>query len=163
MLSNFKKLTDSLSQAQEQARQQFQKSQNQPSRANTDNRPDTDPDPTYADDAKQEDTPPTVGDETVPSTPDKKDPSLPKDVRIKLAKLAKYEDRHPSTQPTAHKADSELQAAYKDSQGRIASFERVLRERTPLGGIDEVEDFASYLDNLTARTEVLSLGKGGLM
>jgi hypothetical protein len=49
----------------------------------------------------------------------------------------------------------ELQAAYKESQGRIAGFEKVLRERTPLGSIDEVEDFANYLNTLSARTNVL--------
>ena len=49
----------------------------------------------------------------------------------------------------------ELQAAYKESQGRIAGFEKVLRERTPLGSIDEVEDFGNYLNTLSVRTNVL--------
>jgi hypothetical protein len=50
----------------------------------------------------------------------------------------------------------ELQAAYKESQGRIATFEKVLRERTPLGSIDEVEDFGNYLNTLSVRTNVYS-------
>ncbi len=48
----------------------------------------------------------------------------------------------------------ELQAAYKESQGMIAGFEKVLRERTPLGSINEVDDFANYLNTLSARTKV---------
>lgn len=48
----------------------------------------------------------------------------------------------------------ELQAAYKESQGRIATFEKILRERTPLGGIDQVEDFSNYLNTLSMRTNV---------
>jgi hypothetical protein len=48
----------------------------------------------------------------------------------------------------------ELQAAYKESQGRISSFEKVLRERTPLGSIDEVDDFGNYLNTLSLRTNV---------
>ena len=50
--------------------------------------------------------------------------------------------------------DAELQAAYKESQARIATFEKVLRERTPLGNIDQVADFGNYLNNLSVRTEV---------
>lgn len=39
----------------------------------------------------------TSPDETIPvATAAIKDTSLPKEIRIKLAKLAKYEDRHPS-------------------------------------------------------------------
>jgi len=48
----------------------------------------------------------------------------------------------------------ELQAAYKESQGRIATFEKALRERTPLGSIDQVDDFGNYLNNLSVRTDV---------
>jgi len=48
----------------------------------------------------------------------------------------------------------ELQAAYKESQARIATFEKVLRERTPLGSIDEVDDFGNYLNTLSMRTNV---------
>lgn len=48
----------------------------------------------------------------------------------------------------------ELQAAYKESQGRISTFEKVLRERTPLGSIDQVDDFGNYLNNLSVRTDV---------
>jgi hypothetical protein len=48
----------------------------------------------------------------------------------------------------------ELQAAYKESQGKIATFEKVLRERTPLGSIDEVDDFGNYLNTLSMRTNV---------
>ena len=51
----------------------------------------------------------------------------------------------------------ELQAAYKESQGRIAAFEKILRERTPLGSINEVEDFANYLNTLSARTNVTGM------
>jgi len=49
----------------------------------------------------------------------------------------------------------ELQAAYKESQAKIATFEKMLRERTPLGSIDEVEDFSNYLNTLSARTNVI--------
>jgi hypothetical protein len=49
---------------------------------------------------------------------------------------------------------AELQAAYKESQGRITTFEKVLRERTPLGSIDQVDDFGNYLNNLSVRTDV---------
>jgi len=48
----------------------------------------------------------------------------------------------------------ELQQAYKESQGRIATFEKVLKERTPLTSIDDTEDFANYLNNLSMRTTV---------
>lgn len=48
----------------------------------------------------------------------------------------------------------ELQAAYKESQAKISTFEKVLRERTPLGSIDQVDDFGNYLNNLSTRTNV---------
>ena len=52
--------------------------------------------------------------------------------------------------------DVELQQAYKESQGRIALFEKVLRERTPLTSIDDTEDFSNYLNTLSIRTNVIS-------
>jgi hypothetical protein len=48
----------------------------------------------------------------------------------------------------------ELQAAYKEGQSRIAAFEKVLRERTPLGSIDQADDFNNYLNTLSMRTNV---------
>lgn len=51
----------------------------------------------------------------------------------------------------------ELQAAYKESQARIVTFEKLLRERTPLTSIDDVDDFGNYLNTLSMRTNVHSL------
>jgi hypothetical protein len=104
MFSNpIKRLSESLAQAQEQARQQRQKSLARPH----DSKPLFDADNEEAsfvngDDATQkqpsEEFAVKSSEEAAKSvsTPDTKDPALPKEVRIKLAKLAKYEDRHPS-------------------------------------------------------------------
>jgi|SRR5277367_3891197 hypothetical protein len=105
MFSNpIKRFTDTIVQAQEQARQQRLKAQQSPSESkaffdaeneeasfvNGDNEP-------KAKESSEE----TVGktseeSKALPSLPAEKDNALPKEVRIKLAKLAKYEDRHPS-------------------------------------------------------------------
>jgi hypothetical protein len=105
MFSNsIKRLSESLAQAQEQARQQRLRSQQRS------------PDSTSMFDADKEETSIINGDDpdsnqsaedtNKPSEETKnvsrletKDTSLPKEVRIKLAKLAKYEDRHPSKPP----------------------------------------------------------------
>ena len=162
MFSNpIKRLSESLAQAQEQARQQRQRSQQRP------------PDSKSVFDADNEETSYINGDDAdrkksaeetnKPSEESRnvsgtetKDTSLPKEVRIKLAKLAKYEDRHPSNPPCCKYVYSfqELQAAYKESQTKITTFEKVLRERTPLGSIDQVGDFGNYLNNLSMRTNV---------
>jgi hypothetical protein len=104
MFSNpIKRLSESLAQAQEQARQQRQKSLARP------------PDAQTLFEADNEEASFVNGDDASPKQPpeeatmksseevakpipiqDTKDPTLPKEVRIKLAKLAKYEDRHPS-------------------------------------------------------------------
>jgi hypothetical protein len=92
MFSNpIKRLSESLAQAQEQARQQLAKSQRQDSNSK--------PLPLF--DAEESsfvnDDPPNPPSEPRQSAePERKDDGLPKEVRIKLAKLAKYEDRHPS-------------------------------------------------------------------
>ena len=163
MFSNsIKRLSESLAQAQEQARQQRQRSQQRS------------PDSTSMFDADKEETSFINGEDPDPnqsaedtnkpseetknvSRPETKDTSLPKEVRIKLAKLAKYEDRHPSNPPYCKYIYSfqELQAAYKESQAKISTFEKVLRERTPLGSIDQVDDFGNYLNNLSMRTNVV--------
>lgn len=106
MFSNpIKRLSESLAQAQEQARQQIAKQQ----RASIDRKPasifDTEKEEANFTNG-DESTSKTAGDEaqdakteegSATSTFERKDDtSLPKDVRIKLAKLAKYEDRHPS-------------------------------------------------------------------
>ena len=110
MFSNsIKRLSESLAQAQEQARQQRQRAQQRLSPVES--RPLFDAEneeasftnseektaseegqtPKVTEDAAKEATAAT----TSPAT-DTKDTTLPKEVRIKLAKLAKYEDRHPS-------------------------------------------------------------------
>ena len=108
MFSNaIKRLSESLAQAQEQARQQRERLQQRS--------PDSKP----VFDADNEEASFVNGDEPDPkqsgeeanrpsgeirnvSGPETKDTSLPKEVRIKLAKLAKYEDRHPSNPFTAN-------------------------------------------------------------
>jgi hypothetical protein len=109
MFSNpIKRISESLAQAQEQARQQIAKQQP----------PSIDRKSASVFDAEKEEATFTNGESSVlksatedqdakpeesstsaslASTLERKDDlSLPKDVRIKLAKLAKYEDRHPS-------------------------------------------------------------------
>jgi 5'-3' exonuclease len=163
MFSNpIKRLSESLAQAQEQARQQLQKSQrpaDAKSLANAENGGGV-----LIDEEKghskhsSEEAGARNSEETNVVTAEKTDNNLPKEVRIKLAKLAKYEDRHPSISLDYNHFNNcvELQAAYKESQGRITTFEKVLRERTPLGSIDEVEDFRNYLNTLSVRTNVNS-------
>ena len=162
MFSNpIKRLSESLAQAQEQARQQRQRSQQQSpdskslfdadnEEASFINGDDSDPKQSVEETKKPSEETRNV------SGPETKDTSLPKEVRIKLAKLAKYEDRHPSNPPSCTYVYSfqELQAAYKESQAKISTFEKVLRERTPLGSIDQVDDFGNYLNNLLMRTNV---------
>jgi hypothetical protein len=102
MFSNpIKRLSESLAQAQEQARQQLQKSQrpaDAKSLSSAENGGGS-----LVDEEKGNSTLSTeetgVRDSeegTNVVTAEKTDNSLPKEVRIKLAKLAKYEDRHPS-------------------------------------------------------------------
>ena len=106
MFSNpIKRLSESLAQAQEQARQQRQKAQHRPS----DSKPLFDADNEEAsfvngDEAKsgqssEESKEKPSEEPKATGTADARDTTLPKDVRIKLAKLAKYEDRHPSKVP----------------------------------------------------------------
>ena len=104
MFSNpIKRFNETLAQVQEQHRQQRQRAQQQPSDANG---------PVDAGNEEaafvngDEPRPKESSEETVgktsedakaaPPLPPEKDSRLPKEVRIKLAKLAKYEDRHPS-------------------------------------------------------------------
>lgn len=167
MFSNpIKRLGESLAQAQEQARQQLAKQQ----RSSTDRKTSavfdadkeegtfTNGDETNAKNASEESSTQRSEEGSTTSASEKKDElTLPKEVRIKLAKLAKYEDRHPSKPRPSHSLTDtykELQAAYKESQGRIANFEKALREWTPLGSIDEVDDFGNYLSTLSMRTNV---------
>lgn len=104
MFSNpIKRLSESLAQAQEQARQQRQKSFATPADSkaliDADNEEGSF---VNGDDASSKQPP----EESASKSPeeaarpvsmlDTKEPALPKEVRIKLAKLAKYEDRHPS-------------------------------------------------------------------
>ena len=112
-----KRLSESLAQAQEQARQQRQKAQQRPEGSKS---------PVF--DADYEEGSFVNGDEIDPkqsmeetrkgseetknvATFEPKDPSLPKEIRIKLAKLAKYEDRHPST--SSHIRSSDTLQSYK--------------------------------------------------
>jgi hypothetical protein len=102
MFSNpIKRLSESLAQAQEQARQQRQKSQQRP----TESKAIFDADNEEASfvngdepESKHSSEEPAKGSEeaNTVSAPEPRDTTLPKEVRIKLAKLAKYEDRHPS-------------------------------------------------------------------
>lgn len=162
MFSNpIKRLSESLAQAQEQARQQrqrsLQRSPDSKSLFDGDNGETSfinggDPD---SNQSAEETNKPSEETRNVPGQ-ETRDTSLPKEVRIKLAKLAKYEDRHPSNLPFCKSVCSfqELQTAYKESQAKISAFEKVLRERTPLGSIDQVDDFGSYLNNLLMQTNV---------
>ena len=164
MFSNpIKRLSESLAQAQEQARQQLQKSQRPAdvkSLPNAENRGglSVDEEKGNSKHSSEETDARNSEEATNVVTAEKTDNSLPKEVRIKLAKLAKYEERHPSNSLDHNQFNNclELQAAYKESQGRIATFEKVLRELTPLGSIDEIEDFGNYLNTLSVRTNVNS-------
>jgi len=108
MFSNpIKRLTDSLAQAQEQARQQRQKAQQRPSESKAFFDAEAEESTFVNGDEEQkpkeipEEAPVKTSEEnkTLPSLPGEKDSTLPKEVRIKLAKLAKYEERHPSKPP----------------------------------------------------------------
>jgi hypothetical protein len=105
MFSNpIKRLTDSLAQAQEQARQQRQRAQQRPSESNALFDAESEESSFVNDDNEpkpKESSEETAGKtsentKNLPSLPTEKDGALPKEVRIKLAKLAKYEERHPS-------------------------------------------------------------------
>jgi len=105
-LNPIKRLTDSLAQtkAQEQARQQRLQVQ----RRTSDGKPifdspETAEEASFANSDDPEKTQPTSEEKNASpqdtktvTRADIKDTSLPKEIRIKLAKLAKYEDRHPS-------------------------------------------------------------------
>jgi hypothetical protein len=96
MFSNpIKRLSESLAQAQEQARQQLAKSQRQESNSK--------PLPLFEAEESTfvNDDPPS--EPRASGEPERKDETLSKEVRIKLAKLAKYEDRHPSIRPVARR------------------------------------------------------------
>ena len=101
MFSNpIKRLSESLAQAQEQARQQLQKSQ-RPADGKTlvnaegDGSSAVEEGKINLQDSSEEKAARNSEEVTRMSTSEKPD-GLPKDVRIKLAKLAKYEERHPS-------------------------------------------------------------------
>jgi hypothetical protein len=99
MFSNpIKRLSESLAQAQEQARQQLAKSQRQESNSK--------PLPLFEAEEStfvNDDPPNPPSEPRASGEPDRKDETLPKEVRIKLAKLAKYEDRHPSMRTVARR------------------------------------------------------------
>jgi hypothetical protein len=102
MFSNpIKRLSESLAQAQEQARQQLQKSQRPAdvkSLPNAENRGGLSVDEEKGNSKHSSEETDARNSEEVTNvvTAEKTDNSLPKEVRIKLAKLAKYEERHPS-------------------------------------------------------------------
>jgi hypothetical protein len=103
MFSNpIKRLSESLAQAQEQARQQRQKSQPKPPDSKSLFDPDNE-EGSFVNGEEVKSNPSTeetarkTSEETKRTTSaEMRDLTLPKEVRIKLAKLAKYEDRHPS-------------------------------------------------------------------
>ena len=68
---------------------------------------------------------------------------LPREIRAKLSKLEKYEERHPR-----------LIKAYKDQQALVQSFERALREHTPCDSIGDSDTFTEYLQNLAQRADL---------
>lgn len=101
MFSNpIKRLSESLAQAQEQARQQLQKSQRPADgkslvNAEGDGSSLVEEGKSNLQDLSEEKAARISDDVTRVSTSEKSE-NLPREVRIKLAKLAKYEDRHPS-------------------------------------------------------------------
>ena len=100
MFSNpIKRLGESLAQAQEQARQQRLRHQ-RPQETKALFEGDSEEALFVNGDEhklrKESEENATKSTEELPSTSDSKDTTLPKDVRIKLVKLAKYEDKHPS-------------------------------------------------------------------
>ena len=105
MFSNpIKRLTDTLAQAQEQARQQRLKAQQPSSESkaffDAENEEASfvngDDEPMPKESSEETAGKTSEDSKALPSLPAEKDSALPKEVRIKLAKLAKYEDRHPS-------------------------------------------------------------------
>ena len=104
MFSNpIKRLSESLAQAQEQARQQRLRYQQSP--GETKSQTDAETEASSSVNGEEEKQIPLLEDRVTVkpsedpapmSVADIKDTTLPKEVRIKLAKLAKYEDRHPS-------------------------------------------------------------------
>jgi hypothetical protein len=108
-LNPIKRLTDSLGQtkAQEQARLQRLRSQQGSADPKTIFDAGGTGDEAFFANGEGQDTAPATAEEKMTSTEepksvttaDIKNTSLPKEIRIKLAKLAKYEDRHPSTSP----------------------------------------------------------------
>jgi hypothetical protein len=101
MFSNpIKRLSESLAQAQEQARQQLQKSQRPADgkalfNAEGDGSSLVEEEKSNLQDLSEEKAA-RISDEVTRVSTSEKSENLPKEVRIKLAKLAKYEDRHPS-------------------------------------------------------------------
>ena len=105
-LNPIKRLTDSLAhtKAQEQARQQrLQAQQRTPDSKTIFDGAETTEEASFANGDEPDKSPATSEDKDTSrqdsktvTTADIKDTSLPKEIRIKLAKLAKYEDRHPS-------------------------------------------------------------------
>lgn len=106
-LNPIKRLTDSLGQtkAQEQARlQRLRSGQGSAGAKRIFDTGETGEEASFANGEGQDTAPATAEEKTTSTeepksitTADIKDTSLPKEIRIKLAKLAKYEDRHPST------------------------------------------------------------------
>jgi hypothetical protein len=99
MFNPIKRITDSLAQTQEQARQQREKSlQRQSTPKALFDAEDEQGLFVNGDENKSKQSLESAGSkgtEEANTTAEKPDP-LPKEIRIKLAKLAKYEDRHPS-------------------------------------------------------------------
>lgn len=123
-LNPIKRLTDSLAQtkAQEHARQQRLRSQQRSVDGKTifdasetaEAALSTDGEETEQAQVPSEEKNASPAEAKPVTTADIKDTSLPKEIRIKLAKLAKYEDRHPSTKAlqsnnNKHRAASRLQ------------------------------------------------------
>jgi hypothetical protein len=97
--NSIKRLSESLAQAQEQSRQQRLRAQQKPTESKPLFDADTETASAHGGDSQTSEDPKEKYSEeqkTTSSSADAKDTSLPKEVRIKLAKLAKYEDRHPS-------------------------------------------------------------------
>ena len=105
MFNPLKRLSESLAQTQEQARRERQKSQQQLSPKPLFDTTDAEESTFVNGDDNSKSPPPQTTEDSIASdrqsedtaTSTEKKEQLPKDVRIKLAKLTKYEDRHPST------------------------------------------------------------------
>lgn len=73
---------------------------------------------------------------------------LPADVKAKLRKFARYEEKYPL-----------LLDAYKQLKAgaeQVAKFEKVLQENTPCSSIQEGEQLAEYLNSLTLKNSMLN-------